>query len=104
MTRAPSASRERDRASAPAIGGGGDHAKHGGGGADDEENSAASGEASMQAPRPPHFVRSPLPAIAGRDAEALTARAPGHDRRNSVHRLWSGTPAPRQGSARNIRG
>jgi len=34
-------------------------------------NSAASGEVLSQAPRPPHFVRSPLPAIAGRDEASV---------------------------------
>src|ERR1700722_13216150 len=38
-----------------------------GGGACGEGNSGAAGDVSTQTPRPPHFVRSLLPAIAGRD-------------------------------------
>src|SRR5580692_10861545 len=59
--------------SAPAIAGEGDRAKHGGGGAGGEGNSDASGEASMQAPRPPRKCAVPLPAIAGRDEISYAA-------------------------------
>src|SRR5208283_3158368 len=48
------------------------------------ENSAASGEASMQAPLPPHFVRSPLPAIARRDEACASMNGSQHAERVQV--------------------